>query len=150
MNLEEIQPWVAQLLIGDPQLVGVPVLQDDGSYPKTPQREDALNAKGLVLVVWQLECEGTVDVTNSGGLEEMSLAVIIEENTAVNRGRPGGTGIPAMKALRLVRNALWGQFIEPNSRRALRPADPSFKNFGTENGVQRIVAMFTMELPIER
>ncbi len=150
MHLEEIQPWAAQILKDHPELAGVPVLLDDGSYPKTPQREEALNTKGLVLVVWQLESEGLQDsATNGSCIEDLSMAVVIEENAAVSR-RQGGLGISAMKALRLVRQALVGKYIEPNSNRRLLPGDPPFKNFGTENGVQRIVAMLTMELPIER
>lgn len=146
MNIEDVQPWVATLLAGQADLAEVPILQDDGTYPKTPGREAALTGKGLVLVVWQIESDHLVDQTPKGAaIESVLVPVVIEENLAVNRA-PGGTGVPAMKALRLVREALVGRRSEPST--ILVPADPPFRNFGTVNGVHRIAVFFAVDLDI--
>ena len=47
MNLWEIQPAVVALLQVDARLNGVPIIADDGTYPKTPGRETALAGPGL-------------------------------------------------------------------------------------------------------
>ena len=57
MNLEDLQPWIESLLKAHPSLASVPAILDDGTYPKTPGREEALRSKGLCLVVWQIESE---------------------------------------------------------------------------------------------
>ena len=61
-----------------------------------------------------------------------------------------GTGlkIPAEKALRLVREALVGKKWDGEPGTVLRCAEPPFKNFGNQNGDQRIVAMFALDLQI--
>lgn len=141
MNLEDIQPWITSLLTGHAPLVGVPVIEDDGTYPKTPGREDALRTKGLCLVVWQIESGGLVDEVQKGGaIESLKLTVVIEENAAVCR-TASGANIRAEKALRLVRQATIGKRHASDPGVSLRMDDPPFKNFGTANGVMRI-AMF--------
>lgn len=148
MNIEDVQPWVETLLKAHPQVGSVPILLDDGTYPKTPGREEALRTGGLCLVVWQIESEGLIDETQKGAcVEELAIAVVIEENVKVSRG---GTGlnIPAEKVLRLVREALVGKERTGEPGTVLRCADPPFKNFGNQNGVQRIVAMLALDLQI--
>jgi len=148
MNLEDIQPWVIDLLKAHPALAGVPVLADDGTYPQTPAREDALRTKGLVLIVWQIESEGLIDDSPGGAaVEEITIAIVIEENALVSRA-PGGAGIRAEKVLRLVREATIGKRHASAPKVALRAGDPPFKNFGTKDGVQRIVVMLRVTLNI--
>lgn len=148
MNLEELQPWVKALLAAHPALSIVAVLVDDGSYPKTPGRENALGTSGLCLIVWQIESDGLIDETQKGAcIETLSLAIVIEENVKVCRG-PTGLKMPAEKALRLVREALVGKRPDGEPGTVLRCADPPFKNFGNQNGVQRIVALFALDLQI--
>jgi len=80
LNLWEIQPAVAALLQADPGF-GVPVIADDGTYPKTPGRETALAGPGLVLIVWEIESDGLVDASTTGlAAHEVYTPVVIEEN----------------------------------------------------------------------
>lgn len=147
MNLEDIQPWVASLLQTAPEFHGISILADDGTYPKTPEREVALKSKGLVLIVCQIESEGLVDDSPTGaGIEEISIAIIIEENVSACR-TDRGAGIHAEKALRLVRNAILGKRPGQPFGISIRSADPPFSNLGNRNGVSRIVAMFVLQQP---
>ncbi len=149
MNIEDVQPWLAGLLADSEDLEGVTILVDDGTYPKTPGREDALRRSGLVLVVWQVESGGLIDGhPNGAAIESLNLAVVIEENVAVSRGGGGGLGISAEKALRLVREALVGAKRSGEPGTVLRSDDPPFHNFGNQNGVQRIVVLLALDLSI--
>jgi hypothetical protein len=148
MNLEDVQPWIASLLASSPGLAGVSVIEDDGTYPKTPGREEALSTQGLCLVVWQIESDGLLDdVPKGAAIETLKLVVVVEENAAVCRGS-GGVNIRAEKALRLARAATVGKRHSSDPGAALRPGDPPFKNFGTTNGVQRIAMFLALEQPI--
>jgi hypothetical protein len=66
LKLWEIQPAVVALLQADARLNGVPIIADDGTYPKTPGRETALAGSGLVLIVWEIESDGLIDATEAG------------------------------------------------------------------------------------
>lgn len=148
MNIEDIQPWIAELLVAHPGLAAATVLLDDGTYPKTPGREAALGSQGVCLTVWQIESGGLLDSTQRGSaVEVLNLAIVIEENAAVNRGT-GGLQLRAEKALRLVREALVGVKRSGEPGAVIRCDDPPFKNFGNRNGVQCLVALFLLDLPI--
>ena len=148
MRIDAVQGWIGGLLRAGPEFPGGSLLLDDGTYPKTPGREHALSTQGLCLILWQIESDGLVDETDKGAcIERLSLPVVIEENVSVCRG-PTGIQIPAEKALRLVREALVGKRPDGEPGVVLRCANPPFKNFGNQNGVQRIVALFTLDLPI--
>src|ERR1044071_5199110 len=98
MNLGEIQPWVAQLLRANPTINALGdiaataavgkriVLEDDGTYPKTPLREEILQTKGLCIVVWQIQADGLADQSRAGTVvPEIYVPIVIEENVKVNR-----------------------------------------------------------------
>ncbi len=137
MNLWEIQPAVVALLQADTRLTGVPVIADDGTYPKTPGRETALAGAGLVLIVWEIESDGLVDATEAGlAAHDVYTPVVIEENPTVCRA-DAGVKIEAEKALQYVLEDLSGK---PAGGRRFVVMDPPFKNFGKVNGVRRIVA----------
>ena len=141
MNLWEIQPAVVSLLEADSRLSGVPVISDDGTYPKTPGRETALAGPGLVLIVWEIESDGLIDASEAGlAAHGVYTPVVIEENPTVNRG---GTGIniEAEKALQFVLEDISGKAA--GSRRFI-VMDPPFKNFGKVNGVRRIVVNLSL------
>jgi hypothetical protein len=149
VNLWEVQPWVAELVSASPALPDDIILQDDGTYPKTPQREELLRTKGLVLIVWQIESEGLGDVSAAGlAKHDLYVPVVVEENVKVNRAA-GGTGIVAEKALQYVLSACTGKRPSATSTEVLLPMDPPFKNFGTVNGVRRIVANFVLGTTIK-
>ncbi len=134
MNLWEIQAAVAALLRADARLSGVPIIADDGTYPKTSGRETALAHEGLVLVVWEIESDGLVDAAKTGlAAHDVYTPVVIEENPSACRGA-SGIKIEAEKALQYVLEAVAGAGT-------FRPVvmDPPFKNFGRVNGVRRIV-----------
>ena len=148
MNLlSDIQPFAAELQRNSPDLAGVPVLEDDGTYPKTPEREEALRTQGLVLIVWQIESDGLVDSSPTGvAAHDIYVPVVIEENVKANRSETG-TGIVVEKALQHVLSALCGKPADC-SRRFIA-MDPPFKNFGKVNGVNRIVANVSIRAHIK-
>jgi hypothetical protein len=140
LNLWEIQPFVVGLLTGSDNLKKAVVLADDGTYPKTPDREKTLRETGLCLIVWQIESHGLDDFTFSGpAVHSVYVPVVIEENVMFNRSDKG-TKIVAEQALQYVFEACVGRPKSPLPNRSLVPMDPPFKNFGTVNGIQRIVA----------
>jgi hypothetical protein len=86
MNLIDIQPAVVGLLQADTRFEGVPILADDGTYPKTPGREAALAGPGLVLIVWEIESDGLVDGARTGlASHDVYVPVVIEENPTACR-----------------------------------------------------------------
>ncbi|MCL4181763.1 MAG: hypothetical protein KJ072_29015 [Verrucomicrobia bacterium] len=129
------------LLQADTRLAGVPIIADDGTYPKTPGRETALAGPGLVLIVWEIESDGLVDATEAGlAAHDVYTPVVIEENPTVCRA-DGGVKIEAEKALQYVLEDLSGK--PPGSRRFV-VMDPPFKNFGKVNGIRRIVVNLSL------
>lgn len=136
MNLWEIQPAVMARLQADPRFAGVPVIADDGTYPKTPGRETALAGPGLVLIVWEIESDGLVDASKTGlAAHDVYTPVVIEENPTTCRAE-SGVKIEAEKALQYVLEDLSGH---GNGSGRFVVMDPPFKNFGKVNGVRRIV-----------
>lgn len=149
MNLEDVQPYVlgklqAAAAVGHP-LNGIPILSDDGTYPKTPGREAALRDVGIVLIVWQIESDGLVSASPNGmASHDIYVPVLIEENPAVCRAA-GALNFPAEKALRLVLQAVPGK--PPGAMRptnSVEVHDPPFQSFGTIQGVRRFVANFVL------
>ena len=149
MNLEAIQAYVAARLSAAASLAGVPVAQEDGTYPKTPAREEHLRTKGLMLLVWQIEPGSVVDSSPTGAaVVEVYVPVIVEENVKVNRAA-GGTGIHAEQAVRHVIQAVTGR---PDPRvganRGFELLDPWFRNFGCTGGVQRFVVNLSIQITL--
>ena len=141
MNLWEIQPAVVALLQADSRFEGVPVIADDGTYPKTPGRESALAGPGLVLIVWEIESDGLVDASDTGlAAHEVYTPVVIEENPTTCRA-DSGVKIEAEKALQWVLEDVAGKAA---GARRFVVMDPPFKNFGKVNGVRRIVVNLSL------
>lgn len=147
MNLWQIQSTLVTLLQAKPQFSGITVLADDGTYPKTPNREAALQGKGLVLIVWQIESDGLIDASKTGVASHVIYCpVVIEENVKINRAA-GGSLIEAEKALTYVWEAVLGRPLQSSQVAPVRQfhlLDPPFKNFGRLNGINRIVANFAL------
>lgn len=140
MKIEDIQQYLVDRLSSFPALDGVPVLPEDGTFPKTPSREESLRSKGLLLIVWQIEPGGVIDTSATGAaVVEVYVPVIVEENVRVNRS-DSGTGIVAERAMRHVISAVTGN---PNPRegsgRTFVLMDPWFRNMGCQGGVQRFI-----------
>lgn len=149
MNLWEIQSFIVGLLKSSALLSKAVVLADDGTYPKTPEREAALRDCGLCLIVWQIESEGLHDASPPGpSSHDVYVPVVIEENVSVNRSDKG-TGIVAEQALQYVLAACVGQPKSALPNRSLLPMDPPFKNFGKVNGVNRLVANLSIRAHIK-
>ena len=141
MNLEDIQTTARTLILAVTEIADaeVPVLIDDGSYPKVEGREEALRGGGLSIIVTPVHAHGIVDA-GRGGLTSMDVGfhVVIAENAKVNRG-DAGTGVVCEKAVRLVMAGLVGK---PNTSAPGKPIaldDPPFEQFGTTNGVRQMV-----------
>jgi hypothetical protein len=149
MNLWEIQPKLVELLQASPLLQGITILADDGTYPKTPQRESAVQKKGLVLIVWSVEGGGVVHASANGfGIESIASPVVIEENVAVNRAT-GGTGIVLEQAIQYVRSAIIGQFKPGAPYDTFRLSSPSFHQLGVVNGTRRAAVLVHTLQPIK-
>jgi len=124
------------------------VLADDGTYPKTPDRERALRENGLCLIVWQIESDGLQDTSVTGlSSHDVYVPVVIEENVKVNRAETG-TKIVAEQALQYVLETCAGRPRPSLPNRSLVPMDPPFKNFGTVNGIQRLIANLSIRAHI--
>lgn len=161
MNLEDIQSWAASLLAAFPEFAnaglviydannppGNGIFLNDGTYPKIPGREDALNYRGLCIVVDSVDFDGVSDATRTGVTSvDVALDVLVEENVLVNRG-PNGTGIVAEKALRLVWEALLGK-PGAGGQTNMRLAQEVSTNYGVSNGLRRLMAHFTYRLLIK-
>ncbi len=126
MNLWEIQPAVVALLQADPRFSGVPVIADDGTYPKTPGRETALAGPGLVLIVWEIESDGLVDASETGlAAHDVYTPVVIEENPTTCRAETG-VKVEAEKALQWVLEDVAGKAAGArDSSRWTRPSRTS-------------------------
>jgi hypothetical protein len=161
VNLWEIQPAVVALLQADTRLAGVPVIADDGTYPKTPGRETALAGPGLVLIVWEIESDGLVDAARGGlAAHDVYCPIVIEENPGACRAATG-VQIEAEKALQYVLEAISGEAAVATCQTvaACQPVaacqrfvvmDPPFKNFGRVNGVRRIVVNLNVRAYVSR
>ena len=146
MNFDLIQPAIKTLLDAHPAFSAVPVavLEDDGTYPKTPGREAALADKGLVLIVWQVDGETTTDSVFSGfSVGDLYVPVVVEENVKICRA-VGGANLLAEKAVQHVIEACCGKPVSVPLHRRIHLLDQPFKNFGKVNGVQRIVVNLAM------
>lgn len=150
MNIELIQDWVKSLLDANAALTasGAVKLMDDGTYPKTPSRESALNEGGLVIVVWEPDGGQLLNMGTTGtGVQEIYVPILIEENVTVNRTPSTGTEMPALEAARHVQAALSGKRPAANSPFVLLPVD-SLKRLPPFNGVQQVLCMFSINSAI--
>jgi len=139
MNLEDIQRWIVSLIKAEHELEGVPVIADNGSYPKIPEREAGLRTVAIAQIVWQIESEALVDdCPASTDIEEISIAVVIDENLAITC-LPEGLENRAEKALRLVRKATLGKKPQSVRGHPIHFSDPAFKNVGSSNGFRQFV-----------
>jgi len=142
MNLEDIQTTARDIIEAIAEIAAntVPVLIDDGSYPKVEGREGALRTGGLCIIVTPVHALGIVDA-GRGGLTSMDVGfhVVIEENAKVNRAPSTGTGVVCEQAVRLVMAGLVGKPTTSAPGKGFSLDDPPFEQFGTTNGVRQMV-----------
>jgi hypothetical protein len=137
MNLWEIQAAVKTGLLAHPTLAKVPVLLDDGTYERTPGREQALKTEGVVVIVWQIASFGIPALANDGVAAHLVyVPVVIEEN--VERNRHGGLGLAWEKVLQCGLEALSGR----KGRFEFQMYDPAWQNLGKVDGTNRVVMNF--------
>lgn len=147
-HLEDIQQFIVGQLeeLSAIELGGARVIAEDGTYPKTPGREQGLATEGLVLIVWRVESIGSGDdlQTPDGWMAyNIGIVVLIEENQQVCRG-PTGVNVPYEKALRLVMEWLPGRGIGGcGGQNPFRNHTQPFDNLGKESGINRAIASFT-------
>jgi hypothetical protein len=128
MNLEDIQTnaFAAISRIFEVSSSGVPVLLDDGTYPKVDGREEYLRTKGVCIIIMPIRFDELTDSVRSGfAAEEIILDVLIEENVKLNRSA-AGTGVSCEKAIRLIREGISGRpnVSAPNSPNSDAPFTP--------------------------
>lgn len=149
LQLSKLQPFVVQRLTGYAPLNGAVVIANDGTFPKTPGREEGLASVGLVLTVWQIESLGSDEVVRDGALvTKVGLYVLIEENQQICRGT-GGANVPYEDAIELVLMRLAGSGPGGcGGDNSITPQDQPFENFGKEQGINRAIVNFTKQLII--
>lgn len=135
---------------------GVTILLDDGSYPKTDGREEALRDVGLCIIVTEPDAKERLDQARGGLAKiESGFHVVIEENVKVNRA--SSPFMAATEAAQIVMEGLVGRPAvsapnQPNTDAPFMPFmldDPPYSNFGTTNGVRQIVVNFTVQTIIQ-
>lgn len=143
MNLEEIQSYIADRISAHPSIVasGAVVIQDDGTYPKNPERAVALSdgGKGVAITIWQVDGESVIDASLNGPTKgEVYVPVVVEENVSISRAS-GGANLPIEKAVRYVMEAVVGRPANALGNQRASLMEQPFKNFGKIAGVNRIV-----------
>ncbi len=134
MNLWDLQPAVKTALESHPELAGVPVLLDDGTYERTPGRETALKTEGVVLIVWQIASFGIPASAKDGVAAHLVyVPIVIEEN--VVRNRNGGLNRSWEQLLQYGLESLSGR----KGRFEFQLHDPAWQNLGKVDGVNRVV-----------
>lgn len=143
MKLYEIQQTIVERLTGAASLGGAPVLAEDGTYPKTPGREEALAAQGLVIIVLLPVLDNALDIEPDSGIFYYAHSdVVIEENQQICRTT--GINIRYELALELVMDRVNGTYEgSGGSQQAFMPGDPPGILFGKTQGINRAVAIFT-------
>jgi hypothetical protein len=143
MKLSEVQRFVAERIAEHPELslaryaVGNGIVLDDGDYPQSPGREEALAKMGLVFFVWQIQSLGNIsDQMNGTTVHEVSVPVVVE---AV---RKNAAGVAIEQAVEMCVDAVLGK----GGRTPIRLASPSFQNMGLVNGVHRYAINFVVTL----
>jgi hypothetical protein len=151
VNLSEIQDDAVARLRAEPLLSTATVIKDDGSYPATPNREEALQGSGLALVVWDPQPTGDCDYTpdGGGGFYGTNLYVVVEENAKRARSAvsDGGANMTGLEAIERVIKAIAGAGGGANPMNGFRLSSPPFVDFGSENGVRRWVVQFDVAVP---
>lgn len=153
MNLEDIQQAVYDLVIDAVSLATVSgagcIIQDDGTYPKTPTREEKLNEKGLVLTIWQPDAREVVSSSEGGFFTHVVyVPVVVEENVKVNRSLTGLT-ITALQAVRFVMQAVAGERVRCKSPFVFKVDESKpWDNLRMVNGVQRFLVNVEIINPI--
>lgn len=144
MNLWEIQSTVAGLLAASANLTGITVISDDGTFPKTPERETAL-ATGLAITIFK-PGEPVIISASYNGVTKMSviLRVLAEENVAINRAIASHK--VAEKVAQYIMEAVVGQPKGGAPVNTFRAHTPPFDLLGTQNGILRVLVNF--EVPI--
>lgn len=141
MNLEDVQTTAKGLIESIPAVASaqIPVLIDDGVYPKIPAREAGLEAPGVVLIVFPPHCLGIEgDVARDGTAKYgVGIFVAIEVNTVRNTTQMG-----VERIINLVVSALSGK---PNTNApglGFVPDSQPFVGFEVVDGIRQAVVAF--------
>lgn len=145
INLEDIQGTAKTLLDASGDLTGVPILSDDGTYPQTPLREEALGTEGIVVVIWQITGADNEDSIAARGRhsEVVEIMIAVEENRTINQSATG-LNFSAEKGVRLILEALCGFPVET----PFFAANPPWANLGTVDGVSQFIINLNIKTTI--
>lgn len=132
-------------LLPSESLAAGAILADDGSYPKTPGREEALRSLGLCLIVLELESAGLASTGNSAGaVEQIAVTVVVDYRASV--AADAEHGLNHWQALHHTRQALQGKpttNLVPQQR--FLPDTPPWENYGKIGGDNRLTANFRLQ-----
>ncbi len=152
MAMSAVQGYVKDLIDKHPKFVeaGVQCILDDGTYPKIPGLESQLRNVGLAVIVWRVTSLGLIDVNRTGLSNQLlHIAVVIQENTTVNRGAAAEgvtpSGILPLDAYQFVTEAISGYPRNTPPGTPILPHHEPFDDLGKVNGNWTIAASFTKE-----
>lgn len=141
VQLWELQDFVADLLRSSSAFasLGIKVLVNDGTYPKLPERETALQAQGIVLIVWTVQPSGLVYNAQGGAFaEEIYVPIVVEELEAVNSSETGAN-LSSEQAVQYVQSATIGTILGNGFRLEPFEGEP-FSSSLLKDGLRAMVA----------
>jgi len=142
MTFAEVQSRVAALLTVEDALNGIPVLLEDGSYPRLSGREQAHRSPGVCLIVFPVE--SAIAETPTRGVPPVLLvdfAIVIEESRRTNRSN-AGSGLVAEEIIRRVQQCLLAPKTPAGHSEFRVAADEAFVALGMHDGVEQWVVNF--------
>jgi hypothetical protein len=142
VKLEDLQTTAKALIeaITEIASANIPVIVDDGSYPRLSEREAALAAPGVVIIVFPPQAKSIDGEISRSGVAKfhVGLHVAVEENKAANV-----TGLDVQKVMRLVMDNVSGKPATPPPGLGFIGDSPPFVTFPTTDGLRQGLVAFT-------
>lgn len=143
MKASKVQGFIAEQIRQSPELseVGLhnAVVVENGTYPKTPNREAALERFGCVILVWRPAPVMSIGESRNGtNVHFVSCPVIIEADPARCQQK---TGFNYLEIMELVVASTLGKG-GGNGNNPIVAGDPPWSDFGTVEGVTRTAINF--------
>lgn len=145
-HIDTVQSALVAALQAYAPLANVPIVAEDGSYPKLPAYETAINLQGLVIIVWEPTGEPLHQESRQGApvILKNYIPVVVHENVAVNRAA-GGTNIKMQTAVKHVIQCLHGLSTGAGKKAVYLAADAPYETLKTEHGIKATIINYISE-----
>lgn len=153
MKLQDFQSNLIQLMQEDSVLKQVPMIEDNGSWPRSPERERALSSKGACITVCLPINQGNDSAEDNGAfVSRLLIPIFVETNYEILSKGDEGLKVSMLDLLERAKDATIGKRIGSNARKALRTDryradDPPFEIFPAEGGAVLSVIGFYNSIP---